>query len=58
MLRTKFFTIIMIVCLLACHVGLAEESRQYIGIISAMQNEIELLLSEAEIDHIDTIGGV
>lgn len=58
MLRTRFITIIMIVCLLACHVGLAEESRQYIGIISAMQNEIELLLSEAEIDHIDTIGGV
>ena len=58
MLRTRFITIIMIVCLLACHVGLAEESRQYIGIISAMQNEIELLLSEAEIDHIDTVGGV
>ena len=58
MLRTRFITIIMIVCLLACHVGLAEESQQYIGIISAMQNEIELLLSEAEIDHIDTVGGV
>lgn len=58
MLRARFITIIMIVCLLACHVGLAEESPQYIGIISAMQNEIELLLSEAEIDHVDTIGGV
>jgi adenosylhomocysteine nucleosidase len=58
MLRTRFITIIMILCLLACHVGLAEENRQYIGIISAMQNEIELLLSEAEIDHIDTVGGV
>ena len=58
MLRTRFIIIIMIVCLLSCHIGLAEESPQYIGIISAMQNEIDLLLSEAEIDHIDTIGGV
>lgn len=29
-----------------------------IGIISAMDNELALLLSEAEIDHVDTIGGV
>ena len=58
MLRTRFITIVMIVCLLACHMGLAEEGPQYIGIISAMQNEIELLLSEAEIDRVDTIGGV
>ena len=58
MLRTRFIIIIMIVCLLSCHIGLAEESPQYIGIISAMQNEIDLLLSEAEINHIDTFGGV
>lgn len=31
---------------------------QYIGIISAMDNEIELLLKETKIDHVDTIGGV
>lgn len=58
MLRTKTIAIFMILFLLACHVGLAEESAPYIGIISAMQNEIDLLLSEAEIDHIDTFGGV
>ncbi len=34
------------------------ESMEYIGIISAMQNEIDLLLSQANIDHTDTIGGV
>ena len=58
MLRTKTIAVFMILFLLACHVGLAEESAPYIGIISAMQNEIDLLLSEAEIDHIDTFGGV
>ena len=58
MLRTKTIAIFMILFLLACHVGLAEERAPYIGIISAMQNEIDLLLSEAEIDHIDTFGGV
>ncbi|MBQ6375039.1 MAG: 5'-methylthioadenosine/adenosylhomocysteine nucleosidase [Clostridia bacterium] len=47
----------IVVCLLLCWTGFAEDSR-YVGIISAMQNEIDLLLSEAEIDHIDTIGGV
>ena len=34
----------------------AEEER--IGIISAMDNEVALLLREAEIDHVDTDGGV
>lgn len=33
------------------------ENGQYIGIVSAMDNEIALLLKEAEIDHVDTIGG-
>ena len=31
---------------------------EYTGIISAMQNEVDLLLSQADIDHTDTIGGV
>ncbi len=35
-----------------------EKQTEYTGIISAMDNEIELLLEEAEIDHADTIGGV
>lgn len=29
-----------------------------VGIISAMENEVALLLQEAQIDHVDTIGGV
>ena len=33
-------------------------SEGMIGIISAMQNEVDLLLSKAEIDRVDTIGGV
>ena len=36
----------------------AEEQTEYIGIISAMDNEIGLLLEEAEIDRVDTIADV
>ena len=36
----------------------ASKEEGYIGIISAMENEIRLLLSQAEIDHTDTIGSV
>ena len=63
MLRIK--GIVVLLCLLLCQVGLAEGGQtkdsqpgKYIGIISAMQNEIELLLSEAKIDRVDTVGGV
>ena len=35
-----------------------EQPVERIGIISAMDNEVALLLDEAEIDHVDTIGGV
>lgn len=35
-----------------------EEPTEYIGIISAMDNEINLLLKEAEIDRVDTIADV
>lgn len=43
-----------------CPAGLAEDvpSPRRIGIVSAMQNEVDLLLSEAEIDRVDTVGGV
>ena len=34
-----------------------EEPTEYIGIISAMDNEIDLLLKEAENDRIDTVAG-
>ena len=36
----------------------ADAQTSYIGIISAMQNEIDLLLGEADIERTDTIGGV
>lgn len=36
----------------------ADAPTSYIGIISAMQNEIDLLLEEADIERTDTIGGV
>ena len=35
-----------------------EESQKYIGIISAMDNEIDLLLKETKIDRVDTFAGV
>ena len=51
--------IFLVICLLACQSGLAEVTEpKRIGIISAMQNEIDLLLTEAEIDRTDTVGGV
>lgn len=36
----------------------AKEATEYIGIISAMDNEADLLIEEAEIDHVDTIADV
>ena len=35
-----------------------DEPTEYIGIISAMDNEIDLLLKEAKIDHVDTVADV
>ncbi len=52
---------LVLLCLAAvlpCHAAKAsgeEESR--IGIISAMEIELNLLLKNAEIDHVDTVGG-
>lgn len=60
MLKIKGIIIATIICLLFCQAGLAEgaDPVRSTGIISAMQNEIDLLLSEAQIDHTDTVGGV
>ena len=33
------------------------DAQEYTGIISAMDNEIDLLLKEAAIDHVDSVGG-
>lgn len=35
-----------------------QSEKEYIGILSAMDNEVRLLLSETEVDHVDTLGGV
>jgi len=53
--------LLMCVMLLALICGCkpkAEKQAEYTGIISAMDNEIDLLLEEAEIDHVDTIADV
>ena len=36
--------------------GLLPEAKERIGIISAMENEISLLLEQADIDHVDHVG--
>ena len=56
----KLLAILLGLCLcLSC--AFAEETtanKGTIGIISAMENEVKLLLAEAEIDHVDKVGGV
>ena len=47
---------ILLVCLILAPAAFADEAR--IGIISAMDNEVDLLLKAAAIDHVDTIGGM
>ena len=42
------------ICLVACK---SNPEKEYIGIISAMENEIAALVKEAKIDKIDEIGG-
>lgn len=59
----KKLTSLILICLtlsaLLCGCGeKAEEPKEYIGIISAMDNEIDLLLKEATIDRVDTVADV
>ena len=60
---TRKLTALIIACVMVsallcgCAKG-AEEPKEYIGIISAMDNEIDLLLKEAEIDRVDTVADV
>ena len=59
----KFTAILLVLAILFSFASAwAEEgtdtAESVIGIISAMQNEEDLLLSKAEIDRVDTIGGV
>ncbi len=52
----KKVLVILLFCLLLLPAALADDFR--IGIISAMSNEVDLLLKKAEIDHVDRIGNV
>ena len=52
----KKLMIILLACLFLLPAAMAEDAR--IGIISAMENEVDLLLKAAAIEHVDTIGGV
>lgn len=53
-----FLAVCMIASLVACGNQAQTEAEERIGIILAMDNEVALLLKEAEIDRVDTIGGV
>ena len=61
-IKKKLFALFLICIMLAVFVcGCApksEESTEYIGIVSAMDNEIAILLKEAKIDRVDTIADV
>ena len=61
-MRKKLYVLFLICIMLFAFVcgcaQKAEEPTEYIGIVSAMDNEIDLLLKEAEIDHVDVIAGV
>lgn len=53
----SFLIMVTVLCVLACP-AFSEDNTQRIGIISAMQSEVKLLLSEAEIDYVDQVGGL
>ena len=63
-MKHKRTVISIIICALAAILLISgcgakkETETTYTGIISAMDNEISLLLKEADIDHVDNIGGV
>ena len=59
-MRRKFAIVLAVLLLFFCAAcgSQTKKSTERIGIISAMDNEVALLLSEADIDHVDTIGGV
>ena len=61
MKRKRLLAILVITLLsvLLCGCGdKGAEQKEYIGIISAMDNEIDILLKEATIERVDTVVGV
>ena len=57
-LTALFLACVMISALFCGCVEMPEEPAEFIGIISAMDNEIDLLLKEAVIDRVDTVADV
>ena len=57
-LTALFLVCITLSALVCACAAKTEEPTGYIGIISAMDNEIDLLLKEAEIDRVDTVADV
>ena len=57
-LIAMFLIIVMISALFCGCAAKSEEPTEYIGIISAMDNEIDLLLQEVVLDRVDEFGGV
>ena len=59
-MRNKIIITILLVILALMLFGCSEkeDNTEYIGIVSAMDNEIALLLSETTVERVDTIGGV
>ena len=54
----RWISVLFAIILMISAFSFAETNDRRIGIISAMQNEIDLLLQEADINRTDTIGGV
>ena len=57
-MRNKLYVLMGLPILVLSACNNAKENKDYIGIISAMDNEISLLLEEAKIDEEKTIGGI
>ena len=53
-IRSLFLSIIALTLLSGC----SNQPKEYIGIVSAMDNEIDLLLKEAKIESAETVGGI
>ena len=57
-MKNKFLVLLGIPFLALSACNGAKEKKEYIGIISAMDNEIKLLVNQAKIDKMDSIGGI
>ena len=57
-MKNKFLVLLDIPFLALSACNGAKEKKEYIGIISAMDNEIKLLVNQAKIDKMDSIGGI